>query len=85
MITSVTELSTCKYALTVQCPLLCKHPLFQEERQVWQTVNCNALPRDHSHKETDKETSRDKEEQIAMVTDKIEYLPPKYDSEEHAT
>lgn len=26
MVTSITELSTCKYAVTVQCPLLCKHP-----------------------------------------------------------
>ncbi|XVE98436.1 hypothetical protein REPUB_Repub03eG0106300 [Reevesia pubescens] len=26
MISSITELSTCKYALTVQCPMLCKHP-----------------------------------------------------------
>ncbi|XP_022749593.1 protein OS-9 homolog isoform X2 [Durio zibethinus] len=27
MISSITELSTCKYALTIQCPMLCKHPL----------------------------------------------------------
>ncbi|KAK1378268.1 MRH domain-containing protein [Heracleum sosnowskyi] len=26
MISSITELSTCKYALTVQGPMLCKHP-----------------------------------------------------------
>lgn len=26
MISSITELSTCKYALTIQCPTLCKHP-----------------------------------------------------------
>ncbi|OMO61694.1 hypothetical protein COLO4_33365 [Corchorus olitorius] len=26
MISSITELSTCKYALTIQCPMLCKHP-----------------------------------------------------------
>ncbi|KAK4481942.1 hypothetical protein RD792_012855 [Penstemon davidsonii] len=26
MISSITELSTCKYALTFQCPTLCKHP-----------------------------------------------------------
>ncbi|KAL8488450.1 hypothetical protein ACS0TY_024647 [Phlomoides rotata] len=29
MISSITELSTCKYALTFQCPTLCKHPLCQ--------------------------------------------------------
>lgn len=26
MISSITELSTCKYALTFQSPMLCKHP-----------------------------------------------------------
>ncbi|KAA8535205.1 hypothetical protein F0562_030208 [Nyssa sinensis] len=34
MISSITELSTCKYALKIQIPMLCKHPLFQEERPV---------------------------------------------------
>ncbi|XVF47992.1 hypothetical protein PTKIN_Ptkin03bG0154800 [Pterospermum kingtungense] len=47
MISSITELSTCKYALTIQCPMLCKHPLFQEERPVWHTINCNVLPKDY--------------------------------------
>ncbi|KAE8678788.1 Protein OS-9-like protein [Hibiscus syriacus] len=46
MISSITELATCKYALTIQCPMLCKHPLFQEERPVWHTINCNILPKD---------------------------------------
>ncbi|KAG8485825.1 hypothetical protein CXB51_019221 [Gossypium anomalum] len=46
MISSITELSTCKYALTIQSPMLCKHPLFQEERAVWHTINCNVLPKD---------------------------------------
>ncbi|CAN1290005.1 Protein OS-9 homolog [Linum perenne] len=27
MVSSITELSTCKYALTVQVPMLCKHPM----------------------------------------------------------
>ncbi|XP_052874391.1 protein OS-9 homolog isoform X3 [Gossypium arboreum] len=46
MISSITELSTCKYALTIQSPMLCKHPLFQEERPVWHTINCNVLAKD---------------------------------------
>ncbi|KAL2929810.1 Protein OS-9-like protein [Bienertia sinuspersici] len=46
MITSITELSTCKYALTVQSPMLCSHPLFQEERPVWHAIHCNLLPKD---------------------------------------
>jgi protein OS-9 len=53
MITSITELSTCKYALTFHCPMLCKHPLFQEERPVSHTIFCNVLPKDYN-----KETKR---------------------------
>ncbi|WCJ29946.1 hypothetical protein M5689_011544 [Euphorbia peplus] len=64
MISSITELSTCKYALTVQVPMLCKHPLFQEERPVWHTINCNV----HSKEaKVGKETSQEKH--IIMVSD----------------
>ncbi|KAM3270127.1 protein OS-9 [Capsicum chacoense] len=66
LISSITELSTCKYALTVHCPTLCKHPLFQEERPVWHTINCNKLPKDY--RETKAEENFD-DEKIAMVTD----------------
>ncbi|XP_010687838.2 protein OS-9 homolog [Beta vulgaris subsp. vulgaris] len=45
-ITSITELSTCKYALTVQTPMLCAHPLFHEERPVWHAIHCNLLTKD---------------------------------------
>ncbi|KAA8535197.1 hypothetical protein F0562_030200 [Nyssa sinensis] len=47
MISSITELSTCKYALTIQILMLCKHSLFLEERHVWHTINCNMLPKDY--------------------------------------
>ncbi|PSS36131.1 Protein OS-9 like [Actinidia chinensis var. chinensis] len=63
MISSITELSMCKYALTVQCSMLCKHPLFQDERPVWQTINCNVLPKDY------KEPKVEEDEKITMVTD----------------
>jgi protein OS-9 len=76
MISSITELSTCKYALTVQCPTLCKHPLFQEERPVWHTINCNVLPKDYK----DTKVVEESKEQIVMVTDNE--APSKYDSEE---
>ncbi|KAF3782794.1 OS-9-like protein [Nymphaea thermarum] len=46
MISSIKETSTCKYAVTVQVPLLCKHPMFQQERSVWHTINCNEMPQD---------------------------------------
>ncbi|KAE8690964.1 Protein OS-9-like protein [Hibiscus syriacus] len=77
MISSITELSTCKYALTVQSPMLCKHPskilcmsyltlmerLFQEERPVWHTINCNALPKDTKVEDTRISMTMDSEEQ----------------------
>ncbi|XP_008443923.1 protein OS-9 homolog isoform X1 [Cucumis melo] len=75
MINSITELSTCKYALTVRCPTLCKHMLFEEERPVWYIINCNELPDDY--KET--ERSEESTDEIVMVTD-IKY--PKNESED---
>ncbi|XP_011020244.1 PREDICTED: protein OS-9 homolog [Populus euphratica] len=67
MISSITELSTCKYALTVQSPMLCKHPLFQEERPVWHTINCNLLPKDYKEAKLDK--VEDDDRQIFMAPD----------------
>nr|TKR97185.1 protein OS-9-like isoform X1 [Populus alba] len=58
MISSIIELSTCKYALTVQSPMLCKHPLFQEERPVWHTINCNLLPKDYKEAKPDEVETR---------------------------
>ncbi|KAK3007649.1 hypothetical protein RJ639_013883 [Escallonia herrerae] len=81
MISSITELSTCKYALTVQGPMLCKHPLFQEERPQWQSINCNVLPKDY--KEPKMEDNSFQDEKIAMVTG-IDHTS-KMDSEEYAT
>nr|XP_009782019.1 PREDICTED: endoplasmic reticulum lectin 1 isoform X2 [Nicotiana sylvestris] len=78
MISSITELSTCKYALTVHCPTLCKHPLFQEERPVWHTINCNKLPKDYREAKAEENFGH---ENIAMVTDS-EYQPS-VDSDEH--
>ncbi|KAK4854361.1 hypothetical protein QYF36_022739 [Acer negundo] len=63
MISSFTELSTCKYALTVQTPMLCKHSLFQEERPVWHTIDCNVLPTDY------KEENKVDKTPIVMVTE----------------
>ncbi|KAL1364096.1 hypothetical protein HN51_012262 [Arachis hypogaea] len=67
MISSITEISTCKYAITIQCPTLCKHPLFQEERPVWHTIDCNALPKDY--KDDDKVRVENRDMEIVMVTD----------------
>ncbi|PIA42250.1 hypothetical protein AQUCO_02000011v1 [Aquilegia coerulea] len=81
VISSITELSTCKYALTLHSPMLCKHPMFQEQRPVWHTINCNELPKDA--KPTEKEESSSKDEQIAMITDNK--VPSNYDAEQYAT
>ncbi|XP_051150727.1 protein OS-9 homolog [Andrographis paniculata] len=75
MISSITELSTCKYALTFQCPTLCKHPLFQEERPVWHTIHCNALPKDEAKVDSPEEGK------ITLVTDD----GYSQQAEEHAT
>ncbi|XP_076900760.1 protein OS-9 homolog [Bidens hawaiensis] len=68
MISSITELSTCKYALTIQIPTLCKHPLFQEERPVWYTINCNPLPKDYKQQKPEDDIIH--EHNIVTVTDK---------------
>ncbi|KAL3535937.1 hypothetical protein ACH5RR_004398 [Cinchona calisaya] len=81
MISSITELSTCKYALTIQCPTLCKHPLFQEERPVWHNINCNVLPKDY--KEANVEGDDFPDEKITMVTAPV--FSSAFDSEESAT
>ncbi|XP_017983176.1 PREDICTED: protein OS-9 homolog isoform X2 [Theobroma cacao] len=73
MISSITELSTCKYALTIQCPMLCKHPLFQEERPVWHTINCNVLPKDYKD-------SKVEDAHITMIMDSEDQSS--YDSRE---
>ncbi|KAG8372662.1 hypothetical protein BUALT_Bualt12G0089900 [Buddleja alternifolia] len=80
MISSITELSTCKYALTFQCPTLCKHPLFHEERPVSHTIHCNALPKEEQKVEAESFEGG----MITMVTD-VEYPSSAFSSEEHAT
>ncbi|KAL0451808.1 UNVERIFIED_CONTAM: protein OS-9 [Sesamum latifolium] len=84
MISSITELSTCKYALTFQCPTLCKHPLFHEERPVSHTIHCNALPKGEPKADAEAAAEADSFQggKITMVTD-VEY-PPALNIE-HAT
>ncbi|CAH2079456.1 unnamed protein product [Thlaspi arvense] len=64
MVTSITELSTCKYALTVQCPTLCKHPLFQLEKPVSHTIHCNLIP-------VEDDATRNEEEQVVGESPKM--------------
>ncbi|XP_024385684.1 protein OS-9 homolog [Physcomitrium patens] len=44
LINSIKEAPTCKYILVFHTPMLCKHPTFQEERQPWVVIDCNAVP-----------------------------------------
>ncbi|CAA3021612.1 OS-9 homolog [Olea europaea subsp. europaea] len=76
MISSFTELSTCKYALTFQCPTLCKHPPMSY------TIHCNALPKDEKEPEIKEEGSQDGN--IEMHTVDAEYQPLLH-SEQRAT
>ncbi|XP_071729578.1 protein OS-9 homolog [Rutidosis leptorrhynchoides] len=84
MISSITELSTCKYALTIQTPTLCKHPLFQEERPVWYTVNCNPLPKDYIQPKVEDDNINE-HKKIAMITDKETSSSSTHHPEEYAT
>ncbi|XP_042382200.1 protein OS-9 homolog [Zingiber officinale] len=43
VISSIKEAATCKYVVTIQCSLLCKHPMFQQERPMWHTIHCNEM------------------------------------------
>jgi protein OS-9 len=51
--------------------------LFQEERPVWHTINCNLLPKDYKEAKPDEVETED--EQIFMVSD-VE--SSNYDSDE---
>ncbi|CAH1449141.1 unnamed protein product [Lactuca virosa] len=84
MISSITELSTCKYALTIHSPMLCKHQLFQEERPVWYTINCNPLPKDYKQPKIEDDITH--EQKILMVIDEEPSSSSSSpDSEEHPT
>ncbi|OVA04217.1 Glucosidase II beta subunit-like [Macleaya cordata] len=95
VISSITELSTCKYALTIQTPMLCKHPMFQEEKPIWHKINCNKLPNvaaeDQNQREREESMSSNgrsfkDSKQITTVSDMIKALS-NYDddSEQYAT
>ncbi|XP_074281190.1 protein OS-9 homolog [Silene latifolia] len=70
MISSITELATCKYALTVHSSMLCSHPLFREERPIWHTINCNVLPKDEKETVGEEDSQHDTE---VTVTPGLEY------------
>lgn len=69
LISSVKEISSCRYVVTIQSPMLCKNPLFQEEKRTL-SIHCNELPaRAESSAEDD---SLPKEAQISIIPDQDE-------------
>ncbi|KAF6158050.1 hypothetical protein GIB67_014844, partial [Kingdonia uniflora] len=64
---SFTELSTCKYALTIHTPMLCKHPMFKDERPILNTINCNQLLK--IVQDTEVEEGNLKDEQLIVISD----------------
>ncbi|XP_068637709.1 protein OS-9 homolog isoform X2 [Aristolochia californica] len=83
LISSVKEIATCKYAIMIHCPMLCKHPMFQEERAVWHTINCNEMPTGEGYKASVNEHSFKKDKSVLMITEVDE--PTQYAREEYAT
>ncbi|CAD6338895.1 unnamed protein product [Miscanthus lutarioriparius] len=68
-ISSVKEISSCKYVVTIQSPMLCKNPLFQQEKRTL-SIHCNELPaKTESSMEDD---SLPKEAQISIIPDQDE-------------
>ncbi|CAA6670445.1 unnamed protein product [Spirodela intermedia] len=45
VLTSIKEVATCKYEVTVQCPLICRHPMFHLERPALHAIHCNEIPK----------------------------------------
>lgn len=66
LISSIKEISSCNYVLTVQSPMLCKNPLFQQEKRTF-FIHCNELVAEVETTEDD--DSLPKEAQMSIVQD----------------
>ncbi|XP_003563310.2 protein OS-9 homolog [Brachypodium distachyon] len=64
LISSLKEISSCKYVLTVQSPMLCKNPLFQQEKRTL-SIHCNELLAEATEDDDD----LPKEAQMSIVPD----------------
>ncbi|OAY62638.1 protein OS-9 homolog isoform X2 [Ananas comosus] len=67
IISSIKEISSCKYVVTVQSPMLCKHPMYQQERPT-RLIHCNQLPADAK----DSVENSPKVTQITLATEESE-------------
>ncbi|KAG8075149.1 hypothetical protein GUJ93_ZPchr0006g43267 [Zizania palustris] len=66
VISSIKEISSCKYVLTVQSPMLCKNPLFQQEKRTL-SIHCNELL--GGTEDTVDDNSIPKEAHISIIPD----------------
>ncbi|GJM97873.1 hypothetical protein PR202_ga14833 [Eleusine coracana subsp. coracana] len=66
LISSIKEISSCKYVVTVHSPMLCKNPLFQQEKRTL-SIHCNELSAEAEP--TVEDDSLPKEAQISIIQD----------------
>ncbi|XP_048542167.1 protein OS-9 homolog [Triticum urartu] len=66
LISSIKEISSCKYVLTVQSPMLCKNPLFQQEKRTF-FIHCNELLPEAEAEAAEDDDSLPKEAQMSIV------------------
>jgi protein OS-9 len=64
LISSIKEISSCKYVVTVHSPMLCKNPLFQQEKRTL-SIHCNELSAEAEP--TVEDDSLPKEAQISII------------------
>jgi len=71
LISSIKEISSCKYVATIQSPMLCKNPLFHQEKRTL-SIHCNELPSETESTVTVDDDLLPKEEQISIIPDQDE-------------
>ncbi|KAJ3678411.1 hypothetical protein LUZ60_002214 [Juncus effusus] len=74
LISSIKEISSCKYVLTVQAPMLCKHPMFQQERPTL-NIHCIEIPAENENENEDSIEENQRATQITLVTEESETVP----------
>jgi len=71
LISSIKEISSCKYVVTIQSPMLCKNPLFHQEKRTL-SIHCNELPSETESTVTVDDDLLPKEAQISIIPDQDE-------------
>ncbi|CAN6177370.1 unnamed protein product [Urochloa humidicola] len=71
LISSIKEISSCKYVVTIQSPMLCKNPLFHQEKRTL-SIHCNELPAEAEPTVTVEDDLLPKAAQISIIPDQDE-------------